>query len=150
MGLFCSCREPATLSSCGVPASHRSGFSLCFFKFLLIYHLFIFLAALGLCRCMWASSGCSLWGLLSSWGARVSHCGAFSCGAGTRGRRQAQQLRCTGSAALRHVGSSRSGDQIHAPCVGRQTLNQPTTGESLASLAAELGSLGAGFSISAR
>ncbi|XDB62093.1 hypothetical protein AB1E18_015444 [Capra hircus] len=84
------------------------------------------------------------------WGARVSHCGAFSCGAGTRGRRQAQQLRCTGSAALRHVGSSRSGDQIHAPCVGRQTLNQPTTGESLASLAAELGSLGAGFSTSAR
>ena len=44
-----------------------------FFCFL----FFSFLAALGLCRCMWAFSGCSWWGLLSSCRARASPCSGF-------------------------------------------------------------------------
>ena len=38
-----------------------------------------FLVALDLCRCARAFSSCSEWGLLSSYGAKVSHCGGFSC-----------------------------------------------------------------------
>ena len=50
---------------------------------------------------------------------------------------RAQQLRCTGLVALRHVESSWTTDPTHVPCIGRQILNpwspqftsdSPTTG----------------------
>ena len=40
---------------------------------------FFFLAALSLHYCSKAFSNCSAWGLLSTCGAGVSHCGSFSC-----------------------------------------------------------------------
>ena len=40
---------------------------------------YLFLAALGLCCYMRAFSSCSEQGLLSSCGARASHCSGFSC-----------------------------------------------------------------------
>ena len=51
---------------------------------------------LGLCGCPQAS--CSEWGLLSTWGVQVSHCGSFSCGA--------QALGAQASAVTRHGFSS--------------------------------------------
>ena len=41
--------------------------------------LLLFLAGLDLRCCAWAFSSCSEQGLLSSCGARASHCGGFSC-----------------------------------------------------------------------
>ena len=78
----------------------------------------------------------------SSWRARPSHCGGFSCKAWalehvglkshstwaqwfqlTGSRVQAQELWCTGLAAQQHVEPSRTRDQTHVPCTGRHTLN---------------------------
>ena len=153
LGLHC-CKWPFSvvaasglLSSWSVPASHCSDFCLCFSKFLLIYYLFIFVAALGLFRCMWTSSGCSSWGLLSRCRARASHCSGFSCGAGTRGagrhssRGARAQLLCgtwgLPGAGIRSMPPALAGrfftsrppgeSLIHAPCVGRQILYQQTT-----------------------
>ena len=42
------------------------------------FNICVFLAALGLCRCPWASSSCSTWGLLSSYSTQAVHCGGFS------------------------------------------------------------------------
>ena len=47
-----------------------------FKSFLLIYW---FCAVLGFCFCAWSFSACSKWELLSSFSARASHCGGFSC-----------------------------------------------------------------------
>ena len=44
----------------------------------IVFFLFVFLAALGLCCCSRAFSSCSEWGLLSSCGAWASHCSGFS------------------------------------------------------------------------
>ena len=46
-------------------------------------------------------------------------------------RAQAQQLWCTGLAAPRHMGSSRTRDQTRVPCIGRQILNHCTTREEI-------------------
>ena len=59
------------------------------------FNVFLFLAALGLhCR-VWAFSSCSVQELLSSHGAKASHCGGFSCWG-------AQALGPTGSVAAAH------------------------------------------------
>ena len=39
----------------------------------------IFLAALGLCCCLWTFSSCGKQGLLSTWGVQASCCGGLSC-----------------------------------------------------------------------
>ena len=49
------------------------------FKIFVYLFIYSFLAVLGLCCYTWAFSGCSKWGLLSSRGARASHCGGVSC-----------------------------------------------------------------------
>ena len=41
----------------------------------------------------------------------------------TGSRAQAQELWCTGLVARQHVEPSRTRDQTHVPCTGRQTLN---------------------------
>ena len=131
------------------------GFVLCFYKEMggwffyssLKILLFIYF---GLC---WvfidarAFSSCGKWGLLSSCGAWASHCGGFSgCGARFLGcvsfrncsswaqqlrlmapRARAQQLWCSGLAAPRHVGSSRSRDRTCVSWIGRQILSHWTT-----------------------
>ena len=106
----------------------------------LILVLWGFLAVLGLhCRAQ-AFSSCGEWGLLSSCGARTSHCGGFSCcGAQALGRAgfsscslQALEHRFCSRVclvALWHVGSSQTRDQTHVPCIGRWILNHRTTRE---------------------
>ena len=47
----------------------------------------------------------------------------------TGSRVRAQQLWCTGLAAPWHVGSSRTRDQTHVPCICRRILNHCTTRE---------------------
>ena len=59
-------------------------FQICFFFFqrlqsLYLTSFYLFLVALGLCCCAQAFFSCSKQGLLSSFGARASHCGGFSC-----------------------------------------------------------------------
>ena len=48
-------------------------------KAVVLFYLFIFLVALGLCCCMCAFSSCGKQGLLSSCDTQASHCGGFSC-----------------------------------------------------------------------
>ena len=112
------------------------------------FYLFI-LAALGLHRFSWAFCSCSEWELVSSCGAKASHCGGFSfCRAQTldtwdsvklqhsglvavapSSRAQTQQLWHTGLAALQHVESSLTRDRTHVPCIVRQILIHYTTKE---------------------
>ena len=50
-----------------------------------IFNLFLFLAVLGLCCCVWAFSSCGECGLISSCGVWASHCSGFLlCGPGSR------------------------------------------------------------------
>ena len=97
-------RAGATLH-CGARASHCRGFSL---RWLL---------------------------LLRSTGSR--HVGFSSCSTRAQqlrlagSRAQAQQLWCTGPAAPRHVGSSRTRAWTNVPCIGRRALNHCTTREAL-------------------
>ncbi|XP_066880499.1 phospholysine phosphohistidine inorganic pyrophosphate phosphatase isoform X4 [Kogia breviceps] len=64
-------------------------------------------------------------------GMQASHCCGFSrCGARAPDA-QAQRPWLTGPAALRHVGSSRTGARTRVPCIGRRTLNHCTTREAL-------------------
>ena len=104
------------------------------FLFLISYLGFLFLAALGLCCCVWCFSSC---------GPHASPCGGFSCWgpralgtwapqSGLPGSRaQAQQLRCTGLVALQQVESSQTRDRTRVPCIGRRILNHQTTREVL-------------------
>ena len=55
------------------------GWYLPYFIYFFILFMYLFLAALGLCRCAWTFSSCDEQGLLSSWGAWSSHCNGFSC-----------------------------------------------------------------------
>ena len=66
------------------------------------FNLFLlFLAVLGLCCCMQASSSCSEWELLSNCGAQAPHYGSvFCCGARTLG----------------YAGSSSHGARSQLPC----------------------------------
>ena len=72
--------------------------------------------------------------LLRSTGSR--HMGFSSCGARAQqlwlagSRAQAQWLWCTGLAASRHVGSSRTRARTRVPCIGRQILNHCATREA--------------------
>ena len=77
-------------------------------------------------RCM----GFSLWWLLllRSMGSR---CAGFSSCWLVGSRAQVQQLWCTGSVALQHVGSSQTRDQTRVPCIGRRILNHCTIREAL-------------------
>ena len=103
---------------------------LCLFFFLNDF-IYLFLA--------WSSLLCGLFsscgeqGLISSCNAQASHCSSFSCGVQTLGTwaqnlrlpgstAQAQQLRCTGWAALRHVGSSWTRNRTCVCCTGRWIL----------------------------
>ena len=63
-------------------------------------------------------------------GARASHYrGLIRCGAQAPDA-QAQQLRPTGLAAPRHVGSSRAGARTRVPCIGRRIPNRCATREA--------------------
>ena len=73
--------------------------------------------------------------MLRSTGSRRA--GFSSCGSRAQqlwlvgSRAQAQQLWHTGLVARRHVGSSRTRDRTHVPCIGRRILNHCTTKEAL-------------------
>ena len=55
----------------------KFSFPILFFKNIYLFNSLM--AALGLCCCAQAFSGCSKWGLFSSCSARASHWGGFSC-----------------------------------------------------------------------
>ena len=96
---------------------------------------FMYLAVLGLHCCIWAFSSCRewrplfialhrhlmLWWPLVLWGMGCRRTGFSSCSAWA-------QL-CTGSVALRHVGSSQTRDRTHVPCIGRWILTHCTAGD---------------------
>ena len=108
---------------------------LALFPLKMILLIYLFLAVLGLLLSFLCVGFLCLWqtGLLSSCGVRASHCGGFSCWG-------AQALGCVGLSswghmglvALQHVGSSRTRDQTHVPCIGRQILIHSTTRKVLA------------------
>ena len=84
-------------------------------------------------------SSCGKQGLLSSCGVWASHCSGFSCCAAWAhglqqlqppGSRATQKWWHTGLAALWHVGSSRTRDQTHVSCTGRQNLHHRATREA--------------------
>ena len=50
-----------------------------FLSLSLLKTFYLFLAALGLCCCVWAFSTCGEWGPLCRVNALASHCGGFSC-----------------------------------------------------------------------
>ena len=96
----------------------------------------LFLAALGLHCCTWAFPSCSerkllfvvVHGLLIAVASLVAeqgsrHAGFSSCGT------WAQHLWLTGLVAPQHVGSSRTRDWTHVPCIGRRILNHWATRE---------------------
>ncbi|XP_067596027.1 uncharacterized protein [Pseudorca crassidens] len=63
-------------------------------------------------------------------GTRAPHrCGLSRCGAQAL-HEQAQRPWLTGPAALRHVGSSRTGARTHVSCIGRRTPNHCATREA--------------------
>ena len=64
----------------------------------------------------------------------ASHCcGLSRCGAQDPDA-QAQRPWLAGPAALRRVGSSRTGARTRVPCIGRRTLNHCATREALSNL----------------
>ena len=98
---------------------------------------------LGLHCCSWAFSSCGEQGLLSSFGARASHCSGFSCcRAQALGHRDFSScgpwvlergLGSYGTWALLaswHVGSSRIRDQTCVLCTDRQIPDHWTTREA--------------------
>ena len=72
-----------------------------------------------------------------SWHADPRTRGLRSCGTWaqqlrrTGSRAHPLQLWCVGLAALQHVGSSRTRDRTHVPCIGRRALNHCAAGEVL-------------------
>ena len=54
-------------------------FSRMSYGILSVWHLFIILASLGLCCCLWSFSSCGWAGPTLSCGVWASHCGGFSC-----------------------------------------------------------------------
>ena len=76
----------------------------------LVSVIYLFLAALGLCYCVWAFSSGSRQGLLSSRGVRAAHNRGFSCGARALGPVGLVAVAPSSLAALQHVGSSQARD----------------------------------------
>ena len=94
-------------------------------------------------------SGCSEWGLLSSYSVQASHWGGFSCcgawgpeweGFSTCGA-WTQQLWCVGLVAHQQVESSHATDWICVAWFGRRILNHWTTTEAPKSLCPKLHSM---------
>ena len=120
------------------------------FIFLLVFNcIYLCLTVLGLHYCAGFSpvqrvratpqlqrAGFSLWRLLVLWstGSRAHrlqqfwHTGSVVVFPGSMA--QALWLRCTGWVSPWHVGSSRTRDQTHVTCIGRQTLYHYTTREA--------------------
>ena len=85
---------------------------------------------------LWCAGFSLLWPLLL-WSTGSRHAGFSSCGTWAQqlwlasSRAQAQQLWRMGSAARRHVGSSRTRTRTRVPCIGRRILNHCSTREAL-------------------
>ena len=109
------------------------GFHVHYFFFFFFNFIFIYLFIYG---CVGSSFLCEGFLQLRQVGAtlhrdaRASHYHGFSCCRAQAPDAQAQQLRLTGPAAPRHVGSSQTRAWTHVPCIGRQTLNHCATREA--------------------
>ena len=101
-----------------------------FLKFIYFWLRWVFVAAHGLSLVAVRGSYSLLWctGFSLRWLLLFQSMGSRCTGFSTCGTR-AQQLWCTGLAALRHVGSSRTRAGTHVPCIGRQILNHCATRE---------------------
>ena len=111
--------------------------SVLFFFFNFVY---VFLAVLGLCCCMWAFSNCSKQGPLSGCGVRASHCSGFSwcraqapeCEGFSSCSSQALERRLSSrgtQAELLHGMGSHPGPGIELVSPGRQIINHCTNRE---------------------
>ena len=89
--------------------------------------MYLFMAVLGLRCCMRAFSSCSEREPCSSCAVQTSHCGGISCcrvwALGTQASVVLMHV------APWHVGTSRTRDRTHVPCIGRQIPNHWTTRE---------------------
>ena len=104
----------------------------CSLKITLFFiYIYLFLAALGLCCCARAFSSSGQQGLLFV----VVHGFLIAVASFVVEHRLQvrglQQLWHTSLAVLRHVGSSRTRDRTHVPCIGRWILNHCATREVL-------------------
>ena len=114
-------------------------------SFLKILYFWLHWVFVAVCRLF---SSCSEQELLSSWGAKASHCGGFSCcRAGTLGQADSVVVECmlsscsswapklrlnsynTGLVAPRLVGFPWTRDRTLISCIGRWLLNHWTTRE---------------------
>ena len=108
------------------------------------------MAALGLCCCVWAPSSCREWGLLSTCGARASHCAGFSLQ--STSSRLVDPMSCaswalecglqllwhTGLVVWQHMASSRTRDRAQVPCIGKWILDNRATRKSYVLFSARL------------
>ena len=95
-----------------------------YFIYFFILFMYLFLAALGLCRCAWTFSSCDEQGLLSSWGAWSSHCNGFSCCRAWPLGTVVETLRLGFPATC-----SWARDRTHVPCIVIWILNHWTSKE---------------------
>ena len=99
-----------------------------YFKKIYLF-IYLFLAVLGLCSCVWAFTSCCKLGLLSRCDVQASHCGGFSCC-------WAQALGYVGSGAGTHRLQSKGSvvvvDELSCP---GSMWNLPRPGIELMSLA---------------
>ena len=107
-----------------------------FFSFCKMFLSYLFLAAVGLCCCVWAFSSCSKQRLLSSCAAWTSCSGGFSCCRAQALESLFQQLQHAGSlvvacglSGLAQGRSSQTRDQTSVLCIGGQICNHWTTRE---------------------
>ena len=101
------------------------------YVFIFLHRVYIAACELSLVALSRAALHCSAWAFP---GSGFSRCGAQAVGVQAQWlRTQAQRLLIStcGLVALRHVGSSWTRDQSHAPCIDRQILNHWTTREIL-------------------
>ena len=89
--------------------------------------IYLFLAVLGLCSCVWTFSSCSELGSPSSCSTQASPCVGFSVLQSAGSRAGAQWLWHTGSGVPEQVGSSRTRDRTHVLCSGRWILKHWAT-----------------------
>lgn len=99
--------------------------------FCMVLFISLFMAVLGLHRCVWSSSSCDEQRFLSSCGAWASHRNGVSyCGAQASRALGLQQFPLAGLVAPWPEGSSQTRDQTSVLRIARWTLNQWATKEA--------------------
>ena len=106
-----------------------------FYRYTLLFYFYLFILLFIIFGCVGSSFPCKGFlqlrraGATLHRGAQVSHCRGLSRCRAQAPDAQAQQLWLTGLAALRHVGSSRTGARTRVPCIGRRIPNTAPPGK---------------------